>query len=277
MLQVIDTYGEIQKLLETGSVDRDAYWKYAAGISETLPKMVEEDIRGYDFENQVLPVLQYFYAHRDLAKTAHNSFLQAVEGLEEKCRRVGYGTLDSTVVLYMGLCCAAGWATELDGRPAVLLGIEKIVELNWVDEASMIGLVYHELGHNWHNQNRRMQSRVESPRQKALWQLYTEGVAMYYEQLLCGDGRFFHQDRDGWLDWCEENERRLAKEYLRRVESGESVQDFFGDWCNFEGRSDVGYYLGARVIHRICEERGIAEMVDLPLEEVEDFLKRLSC
>ncbi len=277
MLQVIDTYGEIRKLLGTGSFDRDAYRKYAAGISRTLPDMVEEDIREYDFEKQIRPVLQYFYAHKELAETAHNSFLRAVDGLEERCGRVGYGTLDSVVVLYMGLCCAAGWATELDGRPAVLLGLEKIVELNWIDEADMIGLVYHELGHNWHSQNRRIQTQVESPKEKALWQLYTEGVAMYYEQLLCGDRRFFHQDRDGWLDWCGENERRLAKEYLRRVESGESVQNFFGDWCNFEGRSDIGYYLGTRVAQQVYEERGIAEMVDLPLEEVEDFLKRLTC
>lgn len=275
MIKVIDTYEEIMGLLATGRFDRDAYRRYAAGISPALLSMVEEDAGKYDFERQIRPVLQYLYDHRELADAAHTAFLQATEGLEERCNTIGYGGVDSVIVFYMGLCCAAGWATELDGKPAVLLGLEKIVELNWTDEASMIGLIYHELGHNWHSQNRHMETRRESSREKALWQLYEEGVAMYYEQLLCGNLHFYHQDKNGWLDWCEKNEHRIAREYLRRIEQGESVQDFFGDWCEFEGRSDVGYYLGARVVHRIREERGLEDLVELSLEEVEAFLKKL--
>ena len=42
--------------------------------------------------------------------------------------------------------------TNINGRDVILLGVEKILELNWFDEVSMCGLIYHELGHVYHTQ-----------------------------------------------------------------------------------------------------------------------------
>ena len=150
--------------------------------------------------------------------------------------------------------------------------IEKIMELDWCDEISMIGLVYHELGHLWHFQNRAVPTDIKTPADGALWQLYTEGVAMYCEQLLCGDDRFYHQDKDGWLEWCEDNRSRLFGEYLRRVEAGESVQDFFGDWCSLDGHSDIGYYLGAELIYDALKICSRSEVLNLSLDDVKERL-----
>lgn len=276
MIQITDTYEEIKQLFEKGGFQREAYQAYATGISKALPEMLWEDIREYDFEKDVLPVLESLFARRHEAEAAHESFLKAACAMEEKCAALPCGKIDSNVVFYLGLCNGAGWATELDGRPAVLLGLEKIVELGWTGERDMIGLLYHELGHQWHFQNRMAESREETAEEKAVWQLYTEGVAMRFEQMMCGDPRFYHQDTDGWLDWCEENRGRLALEYLKRVENGESIQDFFGDWCAFEGHSDVGYYLGAEAIRLAQEENGLQEVLDFSLEQVLNYLKRLS-
>lgn len=53
---------------------------------------------------------------------------------------------------------------------------------------------------------------------------------MLFEQLLCGDENYYHQNQEGWIDWCENNLIELKREYLIRITNSESVQDFFGDW-----------------------------------------------
>ena len=88
-------------------------------------------------------------------------------------------------------------------------------------------------------------------RRKGIAQLYCEGVAMVCEHILCGDNDFWHQDKDGWLDWCYKNENQIKREYLRRLDKKESVQDFFGDWSSYNGHSDVGYFLGCRFIRHL--------------------------
>jgi uncharacterized protein YjaZ len=171
--------------------------------------------------------------------------------------------VEATVVMYLGLCSGAGWATEMDGRPAVLLGLEKIVELDWCDDASMSALIDHELGHLWHFQHRTKPAFAD----KALWQLYTEGMAMFFEQQLKGDRHFFHQNKNGWLAWCEANRDALLEEFARRVAAGESVQDFFGDWCSYQGYSDVGYYLGSVLIWRMAERCPAQALADMTQSE----------
>ena len=73
---------------------------------------------------------------------------------------------------------------------------------------------------------------------------------------------FYHQDKDGWLDWCRENEAEIKKEYLRRFDAKESVQDFFGDWCSYNGYSDVGYYLGCRFIEYLMKSNSLKEIAN---------------
>lgn len=103
------------------------------------------------------------------------------------------------IVLYLGLCNGAGWATTLDARDAVLLGMEKNIELNWCDEASMQALMFHEIGHIWPKTVRHSDIHTKSQREKSIVQLYQEGVATVFEQTLCDDESYYHQDNGDWL------------------------------------------------------------------------------
>lgn len=111
-------------------------------------------------------------------------------------------------------------------------------------------LLYHELGHLWHFQRRTAPAWAEDPAARALWQLYAEGMATYVQQ-------------------------RLFAAFRRRVDGGESVQDFFGDWCAFEDRSDVGYYLGAELVYALAENRSPQQLADLNPDEVYGMLAAL--
>jgi hypothetical protein len=62
---------------------------------------------------------------------------------------------DVVLVIYVGLENGAGWVTTLQGKPAVLLGLESIAECGWTDPQTLAGLVAHELGHVIHQQWRR--------------------------------------------------------------------------------------------------------------------------
>ena len=163
---------------------------------------------------------------------------------------------------------------ELDGRPAVLLGVEKILELNWQSEQDIKGLLFHELGHLWHQQRHDLSRNTEDVRQRAVLQLYREGVAMVCEQILCGDETFFHQNKDGWLDWCTENFPVIRADFLRRLVNGERVQDYFGDWCSFRGHSDVGYFLGCMFIKHLRLAYDLQEIAALPYDTLERELFR---
>lgn len=72
----------------------------------------------------------------------------------------------------------------IHGRRVILLGIEKIMELNWCDINSMTGLIIHELGHVYQAQYGVMDLQTDSVADQFLWQLFTEGVAMVFVRYL---------------------------------------------------------------------------------------------
>ncbi|QOV20664.1 hypothetical protein INP51_06945 [Blautia liquoris] len=143
------------------------------------------------------------------------------------------------------------------------MGIEKIIELEWCDKDTMYALISHEIGHIWHmSAGGRFHCR-KTQKEKAVFQLYSEGVAMWCEQKLCGDDGFYHGHKKDWLVWCKENIMGIKHEYFRRVQNNISVQDFFGDWCNYKGYSDVGYYLGCRFVRFLLSKYDLYQMVSL--------------
>ena len=273
-MEIIDTMDLIGRYFEGRAFSLDVWRRYAGEISPTLSAKCEADAGVYSFEADVLPVIQNALAKPDKLAAAHASFLAVTQGLEEKIWAVTGATIDAVLLLYLGLCGGAGWATELDGRPAVLLGLEKIVELDWGGEAAMAGLVTHELGHLWHFQSRKAPWFEES--KPALWQLYTEGVAMFFEQELLGDPDAFHQYGPDWKTWCDAHKGELAAEFAKRVRERESVRAFFGDWQSYRGHADIGYYLGARLIRHLSQTVSRQRLLDLGPGEVFSALEYLS-
>lgn len=276
-MNIIDTYNDIVMYFQNKTFDLLTWRCYASNISPVLSEKVENDANAYDLNEQVIPVINTALQSIEKLEETHNSFISVTNRLDEKFTELFGFELDADIILYLGLCNGAGWATNLNGRKVVLLGIEKIIELNWCDEDSMLTLIYHELGHIWHSIAGNLYYTTDKKNEKSLWQLYQEGVAMYCEQLLCNNFNHYHQDKNGWLDWCLENEVSIKTEYLRRMNNFESTQDFFGDWCSYMGYTDVGYFLGCEFIKTLAIKYSLKEIANLDIKviasEFENFTK----
>lgn len=265
-MKIINTCEKIKSVFMNG-FDIVAWRKYAREISKELPFKCENDAKSYDFDKCVLPVLENAL-NEDKIDFVSKNFQSVIDTLNANLSKLFDTEPDINIILYLGLCNGAGWATSLDGKNTVLLGIEKIIELNWGDEINMRALILHEIGHLWHKMNGNLYFPDFTKRRKAIQQLYQEGVAMVCEHILCGDDDFYHQDKDGWLDWCCENEAEIKKEYFRRIDKNESVQDFFGDWCSYNGYSDVGYFLGCRFICYLMKKYSLSEIADMKYRKI---------
>ena len=205
--------------------------------------------------------------HPDAAQ-AVRSFRRVTERLDERIRLAFGKSPDAEVVLMLGLGNGAGWATTLNGKPTVLLGIEKIVELHWCSEDDMNGLVLHELGHVYAAQFGT--SLSPSREQRLLAQLFSEGIAMVFEQELVGNPDYFHQNVNGWTTWCHEHLSAIAHCFAAEAARlTRETQRYFGDWVSFEGYPDVGYYLGARFVRFLMEKMTFDEVLLLPLSQIQ--------
>ncbi len=275
-MRVINTYDEILSLIKNtdGRFSKDLWVKYAEDIAHGLSGKCLDDIKAYDFSRDVLPVIENAVRNKDKMKEAQDSFICATRGLEERFTQIFSTDLPVDIILYLGLCNGAGWATALNGKPMVLLGIEKLVELDWCDKVKMQTLIYHELGHIWHSQVNASRVNALSASEKSIWQLYQEGIAMYCEQKLTGDFSFYRQNRNDWLSWCDSNKEELFAEFKRRIDTNESTQDFFGDWNNYKGFTDVGYYLGCELIKSIADKYTLIEMANMDMSAVYSEISR---
>lgn len=260
-MKIINTCDKIKSVFADGFTI-DLWRKYAVEISQELPSKCEKDAKSYDFNKDVLPVLENTLNNEKIDFVSRN-FQIVIDTLNDNFTKLFDKKPDINIVLYLGLCNGAGWATTLDGKNTVLLGVEKIIELNWGDETNMRALILHEIGHLWHKLNGNLHIPEYTKRRKGIAQLYCEGVAMVCEHILCGDNDFYHQNKDGWLDWCYKNENKIKREYLRRLDNKESVQDFFGDWCSYNGHSDVGYFLGCRFVEHLMKTHSLKEIANM--------------
>lgn len=271
-MKIIDTYGKINNCFIEGKFDISLWEKYADSIFPNLSNKLKEDSKDYDFEKEVIHVIQGLLKSKEKALMAHSAFIKATENLSNIALEKLGENIDVSIVLYLGLCNGAGWATEINGQKVILLGIEKIVELDWCSETALKGLIYHEIGHIFHYKNRLIKDLLNTNKDKSLFQLYTEGFAMYIEQLLCGNSEFYHQNTSGWLDWCRNNQKRMYQLFLMKTNNNESTQDFFGDWNSIEGKSDVGYYLGCELIKYLSPKYSLKELANLNLTTIQNAL-----
>ena len=180
--------------------------------------------------------------------------------------------LDGEVVfvIYVGIGCGAGWVTQYDGKPAVLLGLENIAECGWSERRALTGLLAHELGHvaHYHWREQTGLANGEGP----LWDLYDEGFAQYCEHLVAGEDTW-HMNEGynpaGWAGWCRENLAWLAAEFVRRLDDPEGIRAFFGSWYEIKGHSQCGYFLGHELIAEMAAGMSVKEIALLPTAEAE--------
>lgn len=267
-MKVINTFDQIQSCFKNHAFDLDCWRKYTKEFSCELSEKCEQDSKDYDFNKDVLPVINNVLLNRESALLANTSFVAVTNRLNSSIDKLFKDDIEIDIILYLGLCNGAGWATTLDGKNAILLGIEKIIELNWQHESSMQALIFHEMGHIWHKTYGVLCPDTHSKGEKSLVQLYQEGIAMVCEQILCQDDNHYHQNRNGWLDWCISNKAEIKREYLNRMDKNISTQDFFGDWCNYREHSDVGYYLGCEFIKYLQRQYSLVEIASLNINEL---------
>lgn len=272
MIQVTDTLDEIQNLFPGGTFDFSAWEQYASRCFGNDSHIFRDDMEDvlatgkYFYERDYLPVIQGVYGDPRLEKV-RSTFHQVTEGLNERVKAQFGEELEVNIVLYLGLCNGAGWATTLGGRDQVLLGIEKILELDWTSLSDLQGLIYHELGHLYHSQHGRVPQVAQEGPEHFLWQLFSEGIAMGFEQMLVGDWDYFQQDKNGWQAWCQEHYLEILNDFDKDLPGmTPSNQRYFGDWVNYSGHGDVGYYLGSRWIQSLLKHWSFDEIICISQE-----------
>lgn len=204
---------------------------------------------GLSWEEDYLPVLNAVVRHPDQCDQITESFCRVTENLNQRILDRFGKAPDADIILYLGLCNGAGWVTTLSGRTTVLLGIEKILELDWCGLDAMNGLILHELGHVYQAQYGILHREIGTLPDQFLWQLFTEGIAMVFEQEIVGDPEYYHQDKAGWKDYCAQNLQFIGQSFIHDLDTmTRDSQRYFGDWADFHGYGDVGYYLGAHFV-----------------------------
>ena len=285
MISIKDT---TETMLSSFDGDRFDLERWKAYIDKAAPGVKElclEDLgecldAGLSWENDYLPVLHQVLIDTEGRNCTIEEFHRAADGLDERINDVFGRTVDADLILYLGLCSGAGWAVSLERRSAVLLGVEKILELKWYDPDSMNALILHELGHIYQEQYGVLRRETDNSADEYLWQLFTEGIAMVFEQEVLGNPDFFHQSEDGWRDWCRENLRHIASSFREDLPAMMlSDQRYFGDWVRFEGRPDTGYYLGTVFVRHLLETESFDDVIAWDTDRVkaafEEFYERL--
>ena len=141
-----------------------------------------------------------------LIQTARDNLLEICDDVYSRCRQITGFDSDLVCIIYVGLGCGAGWATDYAGRPAILFGLENIAEEGWQERERLEGLVAHETGHLVHFEWRKKAGLANQ--EGAWWQLYTEGFAQRCEDLILGRPSWHMQQsapEKGWLKWCHGN------------------------------------------------------------------------
>ena len=274
MVQIIDTFSQIGEVFCNGRFDLKRWREYINTIYRNTSDIFEDDLQeyidsgSYTYEDDILPLLNRVQGHPFL-ETLHTSFVRVTNGLNQRIIDCFAHELEIDIVLYLGLCNAAGWVTNINGRDVILLGIEKILELSWYDEDSMYGLIYHELGHIYHKQYGAFEQEGRNQSQNFIWQLFTEGIAMYFEQLLMNDLSYYHQNKDGWKNWCDAHFQQILMDFQADLPAMNRFNlRYFGDSVDYCGRADVGYYLGARFVQDLCSRYDFEQLIRLEIEEV---------
>lgn len=248
MLHIMNTCGQIENLFDHGVFAYDKWEKYMNAICPEAAAMLQKTVKkylstgDYTFDKDFLPVLNAVYRNPDL-ELLQEAFSTATDNLNSKIIEQSGKELSADLILYLGLGCSAGKVMEIDYSPVILLGIEKILELRWYTRNAMYGLVYHELGHAYHTQHGKLDQTTDDNRLSWVWQLFTEGIAMYFEQIL----HDFHQDLTTMTRF---------------------TQRYFGDWCDYHGHGDTGYYLGSQFIHFLRKKHSFDDLINLEISQI---------
>ena len=279
-MKIIDTYSLALTSYGDSGFSFERWKKYINSALPGLFPILAEDVKsvlrtGEFSEEDYLAALNMAGQNRDCLEAAHDSFARVTIGLDGIITERFGKSPDADVIFYLGLCNGAGWVTEYRGKTAILLGMEKIAELSWCGVGDMYGLICHELGHVYQKQYGILKRSFDKSEDSLLWQLFTEGVAMCFEQTAAGDPEFYHQDKNGWKEWCDGHFEQIKSDFASDLKTMTPAdQCYFGDWVSYNGRGDVGYYLGCRFVRYILSDYGFDEIIGFDIDRVKELFER---
>lgn len=199
----------------------------------------------------------------------YKKLLEIFSELEVKLSSIfGETNFNVEFIIYHGLGNAAGWAENLGEKFIILLGVEKIVELDWDTRDKLLDLIVHEYAHVIHEIVREdtLLPYEEDKFRREVFHMYMEGFATYCENF--ANGRI--NSTKEWYNKCVENEPKLKSIFLNQLYDKEkSNMSFFGDWDKVLGLAETGYFMGAKVIEKLIENYSLIEIMKLDYESIE--------
>lgn len=277
-MKIINTINDIFDIYSSGSFDINKWNNYINRINSKLGQLCVQDMNEaintgqVSFKKDYLPILNNVINQNEKLDELQKNFIKVTESLEDNILKKFNKTIDVEIVLYLGLCNGAGWVVEIENKVYCLLGIEKILELNWYDMNSLYGLIYHELGHVYQKQYGVLEREFDNNKHQFLWQLFTEGIAMYFEQTLIADYEYYHQDKNDWKAWCDNHIKLIAQDFNNELDiMTYDNQRYFGDWVYYDGYSDTGYYLGTKFTQYICKQYDFDDILSFDIIIVEQL------
>ncbi|QTA37551.1 hypothetical protein JYK00_07410 [Thermosipho ferrireducens] len=278
MIKIIDTFKEFKEVFQNKldlSVDEkiDLWNKAYICKYPELENKIKKDYELYGYNWREIAKNRVFNNTKKNFKKMVQAYYNLIQVINNISKRVSHTfdlNLELYMVLYCGLCNSAGWVDKYNGKRAILLGIDKIAELEWHTKEKLEPLVAHELCHVIHFELRGEDDLPEAMEKNeyniGIWRLYEEGFAQFYQNKL------IEKDTDPrgkeWLEKCRKKKNALKKLYRQALEK-EGVKKFFGDWHKILGISDVGYYLGAEFIKKLEQKYSIKEIAQLSFSTIE--------
>ena len=269
----------LDKLFINGVFSIDKWKVYIENILPGLGQLVLSDSSGYDFEKDILPIINNVYQNQERIIELNNLLYELLKDTDERIKLKTGRNLQCKIILYLGLGNGAGWVTEHNGKTLVLLGVEKILELNLDNPAQLRELIYHELGHVYQNQYGVLNKEFDNNADKLLWQLYTEGIARYFEKNIIGNVITDYQNTYSWEVGLGKLFPQLKEDFKKDMSilNDRFTQRYFGDWVSYNGYSDAGYFLGEKFINYLCQKRLFNDILDLSIEEIKTEYDNFCC
>lgn len=279
-MEVIDTFKDyvacFQHNLDRSLEEKIGIWEncYMSQYPE-IEKRCKEDYEsnGYNWR-QIAENMVFNRTREDFDKMimAYGHIIEIIYRMNKRVSEVFCIDLDLNIVLYSGLGNSAGWVDKYKGKRAILYGIDKIAQLNWHKKEQLEALISHELCHVVHFQIRGEDGLADnidrSNYNLGIWNIYVEGFAQFFQYKLL-DKEIDSRGRQ-WLEDCMDKKSQFKQLYLKALyERQIGTRNFFGDWYEVMGISDVGYFLGSEFIASLYKSYGIDQIARLDFIEIE--------
>ncbi len=279
---ILDTFAEFiyyWDKVKTQEVDAQIEnWK--SSYMGKYPELREKQITDYEDSGAEWKEVAKQYIFPKLSESVevmpqvHSRLLKCLDPIYTTAMKKFNVDFNIIFVIYVGIGLGAGWATTYKSKPAVLFGLENIVDCNWFSEDFLSALAAHEISHLIHfewRKNHNLKIEYSSP----YWSLYEEGFATWCEHFIMDrDIWRFQSGQHDWVKWCQQNRRSLVQEFIRRVTRKEDIRPFFGSWFDLFGQKQTGYYLGHEIIKNWRKRLDIKKIAILPIEEIIERIDR---